>query len=732
MKSILVVLSAFVFSFQLSAQLNILDLRENFNVGQTVTISGIVTNGAELSSIRYIQDDFAGIAIYPGSNWNAWDFEPAIGDEITVSGELTEYNGLLEVGSNLFSVTLESQGNNLPEPQLITPNQMGEEYEGELVTVMNCVFSNGGSPIVGNSTYSYTSDGEQGVVFFRNGHPMIDAILPIGPVGLVGIASQFTFDGTGGYQLLPRTEEDIIQDSNINLVSAVDQTDITTTGFTLSWGTDVAGNSSVEYGLTPALGTTVTNEESVTSHSVAISDLMPGTIYYAKVTSSDGVDTAESGIMPYATVSESSGAMYAYFTGSVDNTVATIEEAWSTGSGTNDTIAAYIDRAEYTLDCAIYNINDQTIVNAINDAYDRGVQIRYISQGTNANIGLAQFNSGIPVWERTDDNGSGMHNKFMIIDADYTDQAVLLTGSTNWTPNNLQEDFNNMIIFHDQSIARGYRLEFEEMWGGDDVMPNTFESKFSSDKTVNTPRKYVVSGSPVEVYFSPTDNTTQAIKEAILTANANLDFALLSFTRDDLAEAVIDRNNDFFTYVRGIIEQTSGSGNEYDVLTAEGVEVYSHESITYQIHHKYAIVDHLDNSSDPLVITGSHNWSTSAENVNDENTVIVHDERIANLFYQEFKARYSVFNSIEEQAVSFELEPFPNPTDDIVQIPTQKWAAGTALLIEIFDMQGRSILREQARASSMNSINLNSLPAGFYQLKLSAEGKVGTAKIAVK
>jgi len=732
MKTILLVFSALVLSFQLSAQLNILDLRENFNVGQTVTISGIVTNGAELSSIRYIQDDFAGIAIYPGTNWNNWDFEPAIGDEITVSGELTEYNGLLEVGATLFTVTLESQGNDLPEPQLITPSQMGEEYEAELVTVMNCVFSNGGSPIIGNSTYSYTSGGEQGVVFFRNGHPMIDQILPISPVGLVGIASQFTFDGTGGYQLLPRTEADIIQDSNINLVSAVDQTDITTTGFTLNWGTDVAGNSTVEYGLTSSLGMSITEEGSVTSHSIVIPDLSPGTIYYARVLSSDGMDTAESGIMPYVTVSESSGAMHAYFTKSVDTSVATIEEAWSTGTWTNDTIANYIDRAEFTLDCAIYNINDQTIVNAINDAYDRGVQIRYIAQGTNANLGLAQFDDNIPVWERSDDNGSGMHNKFMIIDADYTDQAVLLTGATNWTTNNLVDDFNNVIIFHDQSIARGYRLEFEEMWGGDDVMPNTFESKFSSDKTVNTPRKYIVGGSPVEVYFSPTDNTTQAIKEALLTANVNLEFALLSFTRDDLAEAVIDRNNDFFCYVRGIIEQTSGSGNEYDVLTAEGVEVYSHESITYQIHHKYAIIDHLDNSSDPIVVTGSHNWSASAENVNDENTVIVHDERIANLFYQEFKARFSVFNGVEEVKTSFVLEPFPNPASDIIQIPTRDWSAGSTLLVEIYDMQGRSVYREQQKSAVITSIDINTLESGFYQLKLSGSGKVGTAKIAVK
>ncbi|MCU0613306.1 MAG: hypothetical protein MUE60_16160, partial [Candidatus Eisenbacteria bacterium] len=40
------------------------------------------------------------------------------------------------------------------------------------------------------------------------------------------------------------------------------------------------------------------------------------------------------------------------------------------------------------------------------------------------------------------------------------------------------------------------------------------------------------------------------------------------------------------------------------------------------------------------VITGSHNWSSSAETTNDENTLIIHSPVIANLYLQEFAARY--------------------------------------------------------------------------------------------
>lgn len=79
---------------------------------------------------------------------------------------------------------------------------------------------------------------------------------------------------------------------------------------------------------------------------------------------------------------------------------------------------------------------------------------------------MDDLNPAIPVLERGDGGGSGMHNKFVIIDADDAQNAWVLTGSGNWTTGNLISDCNNFIFFQDQSLARAYRLEFEEMWGG--------------------------------------------------------------------------------------------------------------------------------------------------------------------------------------------------------------------------------------------------------------------------
>ena len=130
-----------------SAQTDILDARSNYSVGQSVTVSGIITNDGNLGIVRYLQDETAGIALYPGGDWtqNGWD-DPQPGDAVTMTGVLSEYNGLLEVGpDNVTQVDITSSGNALPEAQTVTPDQLGESMEGEIAYIEGAVFTNGGN-----------------------------------------------------------------------------------------------------------------------------------------------------------------------------------------------------------------------------------------------------------------------------------------------------------------------------------------------------------------------------------------------------------------------------------------------------------------------------------------------------------------------------------------------------------------------------------------------------------
>jgi phosphatidylserine/phosphatidylglycerophosphate/cardiolipin synthase-like enzyme len=720
----LVVLSALAFG-----QDNIADMRENYNVGQTATVTGIVTNGPELGSIRYIQDETAGIAIYPGFDWDDLDFVPQPGDEITVTGEITEFANLLEIGPNISSMVLESSGNQLPQPFEVTPNELDETFEGMLVQISGAVFAAGGSTF-SSSTFNFEASGETGIIYVPSGSPLLGELVPLGEIELIGVLSQFSFgDPFSGYQLLPRTTEDLVSDSNINFGSEIEQTELTTTSFTLNWSTDIASTSEVEYGPTTDYGSILTLDEAVADHVVNLVDLEPGTPYFCRVFSVSGEDTA-SATGTFSTVSESSGDIAVYFNRSVDTSVSTGVDAISLFNATDDTIIAQIDRAMTTLDMAGYNINSGTIVQALNNALDRGVAIRYIAEGQTANTALANLDDAIPVLERQNSTSSGMHNKFIIVDRNNVDSALVLTGSTNFTTGNLFTDPNNLIIIKDQSLARAYTIEFEEMWGGSGPLPEPENSRFGELKFKNTPEKFIIGGINIELYFSPSDNTTTAIAEAIESTEYDLEFALLLITNNLLADAIVDAAN-LFVQPRGLVNDVNGTGSDFQYLVDQGINVISHEGFG-QLHHKYGIIDHSQPDADPIVITGSHNWTSSAESVNDENTLIIHDATIANLFHQEFTARYNEVTLSTDEVTQTELKIFPNPTSDWVTLQFE--GGGSAATVSIFSLDGKLI--KQLNITAFNGSNglvldVTGLPAGLYLLQYNEGNRTGTQRLAI-
>ncbi|MEO0404056.1 MAG: phospholipase D-like domain-containing protein, partial [Bacteroidota bacterium] len=602
MKQFFFFLFAIAMVFTTTAQQDILDARTNYDLEEEVTVTGIVTNDASLGSVRYIQDGSAGIAIYPGQNWDGFT-EPMPGDEITVTGLLTEFNGLLEVGPDISEVIINSSNNPLPAPIIITPGEMDEDLEGQLAIVNSAQFFAGGQVIQGNSTYDFEADGETGTIYVRSSNLLVGEVLTSCPANITGIISQFSFTGDDGYQLLLRNIDDFEALSNICISSVIGQDNITTSSFDVTWSTDAPGDALVEFGTTPELGDEVFDPSVGTEHSVSLDGLNPGTIYYIQVSSSADGETATSNVVPFATESESSGEILVYFNGSVDTSVATEEDAINLGADMNDTIAAYITRAQHTLDIAVYNINNELVVNAINEAQENGIQIRYIAEGQNANIGIGSFNAGIPVLYREDGEGSGMHNKFCIIDAEYTDLAWVIGGSTNWTTNNLVEDYNNVILIQDESLAKAYTIEFNEMWGSEGPEPDSSNAKFGSDKAINTPKDFIIGGSEVELYFSPTDGTSSAIVNSILTTDYDMHACVLAFTRDEIADAMIAENS-IFIDMSCIIEQPNNQGSEFEPLQDGGVPVFSHQDTPGIVHHKYAIVDHSQPGSDPMVISG--------------------------------------------------------------------------------------------------------------------------------
>lgn len=513
------------------------------------------------------------------------------------------------------------------------------------------------------------------------------------------------------------------------------QSDIATTSFRLQYTTNNAATTLIQYGETDALELgAVTNSANTSTHDIVLSGLSPATIYYVRACVINNGDTIESTIKNvFATASNSSGAIQVFFNKSIDTDVSngTFPAITNSPAAIQAELIKRIDSAQTSIDVAAYNINVSAIVDALDDAHNRGVRVRYVANAANtANTAL----NPAPDFPVLYVNPTFlMHNKFLAIDANTVNDSYVWTGSMNLTTNNINTDFNNVVLIQDQTLTKTYVKEFEEMWGSNTAVANATLSRAGSQKLDNTPHKFMIGGKYVECYFSPSDNVTNQIEAALLSAGGDLAFATLSFTNDDLGAAVLNRHNSGET-VAGIINNIGDQGEEYTGLSGAGVDVLA-DNHSADIHHKYAIVDANTPTSDPLVVTGSHNWSANAEENNDENTLIIHDAEVANWFLQEFSKRYCevvgtagceydpVVGTWEAEASAVNMKLFPNPASDLVNLELD-YADFEELELVVYNSLGQLVQQVVLPTGAAQwSLDTQDWPVGSYYVRLSSAGK---------
>jgi phosphatidylserine/phosphatidylglycerophosphate/cardiolipin synthase-like enzyme len=714
-----------------------IDSARTYSVGDTFTISGIVTSGSELGTIRYMQDATAGIAIYDNS------VNVDRGDSITLSGELDEYNQLFEI-INVSNYTIHSSNNPLPAPQIITPNGLDESVEGELVKIENCTFTtNPGGTFGSNQAYNFTSNGESSSIYVRSNHPLIGQIVPSGVVTIIGLGSQFSYsDPNGGYQLIPRDSNDIINASSISVISPVEQSNITQSSFDLSWLTDSAGTTEAFYGSTTALGNHISGTNSTTSHQISITSANPAELFYVMPFSVKGSDTAFAAINAYTTQSASSGDIKVYFNTEVDTTVATHKKAMNIGNAIDDTLIAYIDRAKYSIDFTMYNFNVTNISNvatALNNAHSRGVVVRVIYDATAVNLAVQLLDQGIKKINNSISGTGIMHNKFIIFDAHSTNQndPIVWTGATNLTDGQINDDPNNVIIIQDKSLAIAYTLEFNEMFGSDGPTPDNSLSRFGEDKIDNTPHKFIIGGRDVELYFSPSDDANAKIIETINNADHNMSIATMLITRSDITYAIEDAVNDNGVATQILVNHENDcSPLAWSILsTLLGIDLQDDSETPYIMHHKFMVTD-VGTNSNPTLLTGSHNWSNAANNTNDENTLVIFDDTLANIYYQAFKYRFdeNLYNAVDDISKKYNsVKVFPNPNSGNMTINFSSQSSEIAN-INVYDINGKLVYQSSQKLNQgQNFINLNlDIPKGLYMLQINGESKNYSQKFIVE
>ena len=287
--------------------------------------------------------------------------------------------------------------------------------------------------------------------------------------------------------------------------------------------------------------------------------------------------------------------------------------------GPDRLLADSLDDSRHQIDAALYDLNLWTIRNALIRAHERGVIVRIVVEEDSLDRPEIQelIAAGIPV---VADQAEGlMHNKFFIID-----RSEVWTGSMNMTINGAYRHLNNLVRIRSTLVAENYTSEFEEMY---------LDGFFGEIVLDNTPHPVLTIDSiQMETYFSPDDSTAERIIELILEADQTIDFMFYSFTSDAIADALISQANQGIL-IRGVVDayqERSGLGSEYERLSDHNLEVYL-DVYSEKMHHKVIILD------DKIVITGSYNLTRSAETINDENSLVIHSEEVAEIYLNEFE-----------------------------------------------------------------------------------------------
>lgn len=290
--------------------------------------------------------------------------------------------------------------------------------------------------------------------------------------------------------------------------------------------------------------------------------------------------------------------------------------------GPDEEVAAAIGKAQSTVDAALYDLDLDSISQALLAANQRGVAVRVVTESDNLDEPQIQDlkDAGIPV---LGDRREGlMHNKFIIID-----RQEIWTGSMNFTRNDVYRNDNNLIRIRSAQLAEDYRTEFDEMFVSD---------LFGPDTSAHTPYPIVtIKNTQVEVFFSPDDHTGTRLKELLQDAQESIYFLAYSFTSDTLAKVMMERAT-AGVEVGGVFEESqkeSNIGGEYGRLRKAGLDVHL-DGNPRNMHHKVIIID------GKIVVTGSYNFTSSADRNNDENTLIIHNAGIAALYKAEYDRIY--------------------------------------------------------------------------------------------
>lgn len=327
-------------------------------------------------------------------------------------------------------------------------------------------------------------------------------------------------------------------------------------------------------------------------------------------------------------------------------------------------LLGFIERAvddQWALDIAIYEYQLQAIVDAVNAAFARGVQVRVLYHARpddeDTTINEASLAALPSASRRGRVTHNIFHNKFMVLSrvgvSGEPQPEAVLCGSTNFTANGVYRQANVVHVLDDESVAASYLQTFEQIWVQPDDLGATRD--WVTEHNPINPQQPLFAG------FSPRTGGADLQEFVRIIGAAKKD--VLFVTAFSLPDAVLNAllgqpHDDILRYgLQNTASRITGFHADRSAefaataLLNTGLEGWLRENMKGQkgnllVHTKAVVTDFTTDT--PTIISGSHNLSVSASNGNDENYLIIRgDTDLADRyglellrFYEHYRFRY--------------------------------------------------------------------------------------------
>jgi len=359
------------------------------------------------------------------------------------------------------------------------------------------------------------------------------------------------------------------------------------------------------------------------------------------------------------------------------------DPAWAWLSrGAHEAMLAFIARAEssdWGIRVCAYEFRLQSVANALHDAKKRGADVMVLYDGskpfpTDENREVVNA-AGIvgACYERVPSPMAIPHNKFIVLTNNGKPVAVL-TGSTNFSTGGVYGQSNVVHIVEDEKVAQ----QFLDYW--DMLVFNPPKSELApkltaahslsqglppkGTTTVLSPRETL---DALEYYFKLAGEAKDALfmtfpfgmhngfKEVYKNGTSKLRYAMMDKLLGpgiprprgkNESEAAAEKRQaqekkDAIDEMTSIRQMTGNRIAVGSLLPQNSFDRWAQENLTglnqhvQFIHTKYMLIDPLGN--DPVVVTGSANFSAASTTNNDENMLLIRgDKRVADIYLGEY------------------------------------------------------------------------------------------------